>query len=401
MVFKPRIRRWRCLVILDQLDFDWDALFSATDGRSYVDVLRLNVKSKTEAAQFLKSYGYDAESPLGREEIWKIYFEAISFLRSSLLDDGEQIPEQFLSRGTQSDILRLLQDASRQSPDAISRWSCGILRVMHIISHLDNDVRFENFKYAREQIFERFDSLVLPIEDERRWRIGTGSDQVQLVRYLKKERKDRNSTLVKLLSKPKANVEAIYDRIGFRFVTETRWEAFQLVRVLFNSGMVAPSNIHPQRSMNTLIPTEGFRDFVEDMDHQVKKGELDEASLQHAIHKFESETDVSLKGMKNRFSSSWYRAIQFTCRQLIVAPDPTFRFWNDLKAQIIQEDGVEEVLKKVPITLREKKTFYYPFEIQILDKESYVEAIGGRSRHREYKARQRLMARNRVLRDLF
>jgi len=386
---------------LDKLNFDWDALNAATEGRSYVDVQKLNVRTKQEATQFLKSYGYDSESPLEREEIWKIYFEAISFLREALLDAGEQIPEPFLTRCNQSDILKLLQEASKATPDENSRWSCAILRVMHIISHLDNDVRFENFRYAREQIFDRFDSLVQAVEGERRWTIGTGKKSVKLVRYLKKERKDRNSTLIKLLSKPKTMVEAIYDRIGFRFVTDTRWEAFQLTRVMFETGLVSATNIHPQRSMNTLIPTEVFRNFVEDTNHQIDQNRMDEALFQRSLKKMEQETEVSLKSIKNRFSSSWYRAIQFTCRQLIVAPDPTFVFWNDLKSQIIQEKGVAEVLKQVPITLREKRTFYYPFEIQILDKESYVDAIGGRSRHREYKARQRLMARNRVLRDLF
>ena len=104
--------------------------------------------------------------------------------------------------------------------------------------------------------------------------------------------------------------------------------------------------------------------------------------------------------IRNPFSSRWYRAIQFTCRQLIVAPDPTFRFWNEVQEAVGTSKTAQNLLKKIPITLREKRTFYYPFEIQILDLESYVESIGGRSRHREYKAKQRLMARNRVLRDL-
>ena len=37
--------------------------------------------------------------------------------------------------------------------------------------------------------------------------------------------------------------------------------------------------------------------------------------------------------------------------------------------------------------------------LQIMDLQSYVESIGGRSRHRDYKAKQKLMARNRVLRQ--
>jgi uncharacterized protein (TIGR04562 family) len=389
------------LVKLNDLNFDWDALWSATEGRSYVDVQKLAVTSKVEAKKFLLAYGYDIDDLNVREEIWRIYFEAVAFLRDALLDPGEEMPPAFLARTQQSDVVKLLLDASRQSAEASSRWSCAILRVMHIISHLDNDVRYDNFRYAREQIFNRFDGLVTKIDGGRRWEYGAPGTSVELIRYFKKERKDRNSTLVKLLSKPKAMVEAIYDRIGFRFVTETKWDSFQLIRQLFESGVLSPPNIHPQRSFNTLFPTEQFRDFVEDLRHQMKNQGLGEAEAMRAIRGLEQESGVSLGVARNRFTSSWYRAVQFTCRQLIVAPDPTFRFWQGVRAEIVKHPGMEEVLKEIPITLREKRTFYYPFEIQILDKESYIESIGGRSRHREYKTRQRLMARNRVLRDLF
>ena len=103
---------------------------------------------------------------------------------------------------------------------------------------------------------------------------------------------------------------------------------------------------------------------------------------------------------KNPFSSPWYRAIQISCRQLIHSPDPTYKFWQETSHNLKKEGISEEILKKIPVLLREKKSFYYPFEIQITDKASYLESIRGRSRHRDYKAKQRLMARNRVLRDL-
>jgi len=389
------------LVKLQDLNFDWDALQAATEGRSYIDVQKLGVTSKGEAKKFLLAYGYDIDDPQVREEIWRIYFEALAFMREALLDPGEEIPQSFLSRNQQSDVVKLILDASRQSGEASSRWSCALLRVMHIISHLDNDVRYDNFRYAREQIFNRFDSMIARLDQGRRGAFVLGDQSVQLVRYFKKERKDRNSTLVKLLSKPKAMVEAIYDRIGFRFVTETKWDAFQLMRLLLDSGVLSPPNIHPQRSFNTLLPTEQFRDFVEDLRHQVKDFGLGENEAGRAVRALEQEGGVSLGVARNRFTSSWYRAIQFTCRQLIVAPDPTFRFWQGVRSEIVKHPGMEDVLREIPITLREKRTFYYPFEIQILDKESYIESIGGRSRHREYKTRQRLMARNRVLRDLF
>ena len=379
------------------LNFDWPPIRVALEGQSYIDLPKLNVQSRAEARQFLLAYGYDLDDPLVREEVWRIYFESVSFIREQILDPGEQLPQELLRRGPSSDIEKLLVMASNGAADA--RWACAILRVMHIISHLDNDVRLENFQYARAQIFERFDDYIQPITP-RRWKFGKGSNYVPLVRYIKKERKDRNSTLIKLLSKPRASVEDIYDRIGFRFVTETRLDAFRLMQILFDLGVVSAPNIHPGRSVNSLLPVEVIQQMVDSTRDHLKAGRISQRNSLRRLQRLEEINFDPTSGVRNPFSSYWYRAMQFTCRQLITAPDPTFKFWTELKKDLTKVKGLSAALKTVPIMLREKKTFYYPFEIQIMDKPSYIESIGGRSRHREYKSRQRAMARNRILRDI-
>jgi len=390
--------------MLDFLKFDWAPLRVAIDGESLIDSPRLNVRTKNEAKQFLLSYGYDVDDPTVKEELWRIYFEAVSFIRMQLLDDGEKMPEEFAQRSPQTDILRLLTEASNGATSARSqnppgRWSCSILRVMHIISHLDNDVRLEHFNEARQQIFDRFDAVVRE-SGPRRWKFGTGPGAVTLVRYIKKMRKERNSIIVKLLSKPTNITEAIFDSLGFRFVTESRFDAFRLVQALFDTGVVAAANIQPGRSVNSLIPFESLKEAVELTRRQLEEGEISVRLARRRIQKLEEESALASVSSRNPFSSSWYRALQFTGRQLIAVPDPTFRFWNQVRGEIQKNKTAASVLKKIPITLRERRTFYHPFEIQVMDVESYVESIGGRSRHREYKAKQRLMARNRVLRDL-
>lgn len=343
------------------------------------------------------AYGYDVTDPSVKEELWRIYFESVAFLRDQLLEKDESLPAELLRRGPGSDVERLLVLASQSGE--MGRWACALLRVMHIISHLDNDVRLEHFQHARSQIFTRFDEFIEP-DAGRRWKFGKGAGAIPLVRYIRKERKDRNSTLIKLLSKPSAFVEEIYDRIGFRFVTESRADAYRLVQLMFDMGAVSVPNIHPGRSVNTLLPTEVIQQVWESTRENLKEGRL---STRNAVKRLQRLEDVSFEppqGHKNPYSSRWYRAIQFTGRQLIVAPDPTYQFWSQIQKELTKVKGVSDALRKVPIMLREKRTFYYPFEVQIMDKQSYVESIGGRSRHREYKARQRAMARARVLRDI-
>lgn len=381
-----------------RLHFGWPSLRVALEGQSFLDVPQLEVTSKADAKIFLKSYGYDIDDPVIKEEIWRIYFESLSFLKNSLLDPHEKIPSELLVRGSYSDILRLMTEASRRSSDR-GRWSCALLRIMHIVSHLDNDVRLENFGYAREQIFKSLDRFVLT-DGGRRWKFQAKNTTIPLVRYIKKERKERPSILMKLLSKPTNVVEEIYDSLGFRFVTETRFDAYRLIQELFESGAVSPANIQPGRSVNTLIPFDIFKQTLEDIQEEMDKGNVTAKTVGRSLKKIEDEGLVSWSLIRNPNTSRWYRAIQFTCRHLVVAPDPTYRFWHQIRPELEKVKTTAAILKKLPITLRERRTFYYPYEIQILDKESYVESIGGRSRHREYKAKQRLMARNRVLRDL-
>ncbi len=384
--------------MLDKLSFEWPALQVALEGHSFLDIPRLNILTKADAKHFLFSYGYDVDDLLVREEVWRIYFQALSFLQNHLLESGESIPVEFLSRGQQSDVIRLLTEASK-SGSVKGRWSCAILRIMHIISHLDNDIRLENFAYAREQIFERFDRF-LKTAGGRRWRFGTGPKAIPLVRCIRKQRKERSSILMKLLSKPHTVVEEIYDSLGFRFVTESRFDAYRLINDIMKSGAVSAANIQPGRSVNSLIPLDLFRQTIESIEHDLSRGAISPKLAHRRLQKVEEEGLVSWSQIRNPFSSRWYRALQFTCRQLIIAPDPTFRFWSEVRTELVKNKNIEAALKKLPITIRERRTFFYPFEIQIMDKESYVESIGGRSRHREYKAKQRLMARNRVLRDL-
>lgn len=381
----------------NSLEFDWPSLQVALEGHSYLDIPVLNLKSKAEAKTFLWSYGYDLDDPLQREEIWRIYFQSIAFVQNYLLEPEEKIPQEFLTRGGQADILRLLTEASKAQSTS-GKWACALLRVMHIISHLDNDIRLEHFSYAREQIFARIDQH-LKSEGGRRWTFAAPNQSVPLLRCIRKSRKERSSILMKLLSKPSTVVEEIYDSLGFRFVTEGRLDAYRLIQALFDSGAVSAANIQPGRSLNSLIPSEIFREKIESLRRDMDKG-LSDTMTKRRLQKIEEESLVSWSQVRNPFSSRWYRAIQFTCRQLIIAPDPTYRFWHEIKAELFKNKSTAATLAKIPITLREKKTFYYPFEIQIMDKESYVESIGGRSRHREYKDRQKLMARNRVLRDL-
>lgn len=392
--------------MLESLRLDWSYLKIAVDRLSSIDLPRLYLRSKQEAKSFLFSYGYNWDDPIVREELWRIYFQSIAFIREKLLDEEqkEAIPDYYLQRNSSTEVIRLLLDASGHSESGAidpgrAKWACAILRVMHVISHLDNDVKLENFNFAREQIFERFDRVVKRIEP-RRWSVGQGERQVIVRRYLKKLRKDRNSILIKLLAKPYVMAEDIYDRLGVRFVVENRLDALRLLQALWDEGAISPVNINASRGVNSLMRLSAVEELIEEKKDALEQGKISLEQLRKDLKRIESDDLAPADPGRNPYSSPWYKALQITCRQLIVAPDPAYRFFQDFKQKIDSDPEAAQILQKIPISLREQRTFYYPFEIQILDIGSYLDSIGGRSRHKDYKARQRLTARHRVLRDL-
>jgi uncharacterized protein (TIGR04562 family) len=103
----------------------------------------------------------------------------------------------------------------------------------------------------------------------------------------------------------------------------------------------------------------------------------------------------------NRFSSEHYRAIQFTCRQLIKIKNPLSEHIRNLKSLTRGADlgpeltsAIERVDQKY---IQRVTRFFYPYEVQVMDHESFVENEKGRSAHAHYKLAQQNAAMNRVM----
>ncbi|MEI7440005.1 MAG: TIGR04552 family protein [bacterium] len=384
-----------------QWHHDWLPINQTISGESIIDFSHLNVRTKNEAKTFLKAYGYDVDDPITYEEIWRVYFEALNFIRNVLLEANEKLPPSFYERTSQNDILKLLVEASVPQGER-SGWACAILRVMHTISHLDNDLKLENFHTAREKIFAQFDPFVRQIAP-RKWSFGKpGEEGVPLVRYQKKVKKERNSMIVKLISKAQNDVELIYDSLGFRFVVEKKIDAIRLVEKFFELGAISYANIQPRKSFNNLLDIKVIHENMESLRKDVEAGRL---SPSEADKKY-SLLDIPLMsvgeaGVKNSFSSPHYRSLQFTCQHLVHVQNSILPVFEKIREQLEKTISGRRFLKSFPIVLRERKAFYYPYEIQITDKESYVENLRGRSSHRDYKEKRRVMARKRVLSGIY
>jgi uncharacterized protein (TIGR04562 family) len=162
-----------------------------------------------------------------------------------------------------------------------------------------------------------------------------------------------------------------------------------------------PPNIKPSRSRNTLIDLEDFRVRMTAVMERAEKGEITEPEL---VTELEAAAHAPRVNPDNPHSSEFYRAIQFTCRQLIKLQNPVHSTLSELKAltksKTLDED-LQRVVDKIDLKqLQREIRFFYPFEVQIVDAKSDEENEKGRSAHSEYKRAQLQTALRRVMGNL-
>ena len=402
-------------VLKAKYDFRPDVLDIVIGGKSSIDSPdAFQVQSLEETHDFISSYGYDLDNPIEKAEVQGNFHEALNFIRKTFLQpenpDGLklEIPRKLLEL---ADIRELFLMVSMNYPgqtndsagNFLKNWACSILKVMHTISHIDKDVRTPYFPDIQKQILDRYYKHIHRDADGNLF-LGEGVDdpfKVDLVAFETKPKKSRNSILVKLLHKPENVAEELFDRVGIRFITTTPLGSLRVIKFLKDKMVIMPPNIKPSRSRNTLIQIDTFRSQLKELLEKVEHNEMSEKKL---IDELEKAATPPSSNKENPHSSSHYRAIQFTCRQLIKFRNPLFEDLKELKSAAKKNSLDEEVAKPLErIDLKNVQReirFFYPFEVQLMDQKSAIENEKGRSAHSEYKKAQISTAMRRVMGSL-
>lgn len=375
------------------------------DGNSLLDSkqgLRGSFTDPTSVDNFIDAYGYDLLDPIEAAELQGNVQEAIRFIKKYFLKaenpDGLQI-EMPKKISDCNDVRELLMYAGSDSNANFRLWSCSILKIVHIISHIDRDVRTHYFSDIQKQIFDRY-YRNLHRDSEGQLYLGRSEDdplKVNLVEFQTKPKKARDSTIIKLLHKSQSVAEELFDRVGLRIITLNRVDAVRVVHFLEQARIIVAANVKPSRSRNTLVDVDGFRKVLEE--HQCyDNSNVDEVSLLSALSKISYPQN---KAPENVFSSEHYRALQFTCRQLVKLRNPLGDQIRDLKiatrGQEIDPALLTAIEKVDPKLVLKMVRFFYPYEVQIMDHESYIENEKGRSAHAEYKKAQLRASMLRVM----
>lgn len=352
------------------LDFNPQTFKSLIGGAPILEAPAPQVTNIEEARSFLRAYGYDPEDPQDQERLWHIHARAVTYLKSRILKADEQIPESLTDPNLLQDVSHLLIKANQKEKNEEHRWACVLLKVMHVVTHLHNDLFSYFSSEIQEQIFKPYRQYVRQ-DPATGMLLGGGdesSDPIRLQKIELKPFKDSNSAITKLLSKPEAVAFGLMDKIGVRIVTQTLLDVFRVMQFLVKEHVVSYPHVVPGQTNNSIFPVNLFLEVLE---KAKREGLSDPKEINERLKNFSAQGIESSQFLikKNEFTAGNYRFVKFINRQLVKVNVP----------------GSEKPL-----------SFFYPYEVQIIDYDNYLESMSGEASHDEYKARQRAKARERL-----
>ncbi|MCO4793605.1 MAG: TIGR04552 family protein [Bacteriovoracaceae bacterium] len=388
---------------------DWELIDVIVGGRSALDSKFFvgPMVNQEQVYKFLSGYGLEPEDPIIRAELFGNFQEAIQFIKRYFLKEGNpegldlKIPNSIFMITDIADLFVMATGGS-DKPHEERLWAEIVLKVMHTILHTDKDLRSNYFHVIQQQIFDRFYKLIWRDDNDKLHLGPKNSDEaVPLLDFITKSKKSRESVIIKLLHKAENVAEELFDRVGVRLVTESRVDTLRAIRILIENNVVIPHNIKPSRSINTMIDLEKFKDKHQGLIKMALRNNLDEEGFLEAINREVMDCQVYQKeDERNQHSLSNYQAIQFTCRQLIKYKNPflkEFKGVRKLASEMGEDNALAKKILDMDISLISRDVrFFYPFEVQIMDKEANLVNTEGEASHDEYKKSQVKSAMKRV-----
>ena len=387
--------------LLERWCFDWGVMDVMIAGKSSIDLAVMMITDWDDATQFLRSYGYDPDYPQHARFIHATIVEALHFFEKHLMPAEWQA-----GRGPSEEVLAvddarhfLLWASEKPTKNRLRQaWACALLRVLHTIAHIEGVYRLVDLTAARDQIMRKFREHVFR-DGKGQLVFGRGDHTVALHAIEWKHAKSRESIILKLLHK-RANVaETIYDLLGIRIVTERLADVMLVVKYLREFYLITFPNCNPSRARNSLVDLEHFHKVVERLRERLAAGKL---APQDFVKKLEQAVQPMTARQRakqaNPHSGLGYRSIQLTCREMIHAPNPLHRWRQELKARAHSETalGFSDLVSAWGGDEPQMSSFF-PFEVHVLDRVTYVKNQMGSASHDRYKQSQIKAARRRVL----
>lgn len=401
---------------LSKYAFDWEMIDVLIGGVSAMDndyFLR-PMFNKDDVTSFLKGYGMNIEDPITHAELYGVFQESIQFIKRYFLREGDPyigldltIPRSLFMLHDVRELFLMATGNSGAHNEEDRLWAEAILKIMHTIIHIDKDPRGNYFAVIQTIIFDKIYKNLFRDEEDKLYLGEKGKeDAVPLYDFVTKSKKSRDSTIIKLLHKAENVAEEIYDRVGIRFITHNRFDILNVIKYLLQNNIIIPHNVIPKRSLNSIVDLKKFKPLYQQIVKESFENHYDEKTFQQKVGL--SLDECLLLGIqeaddyRNIHTKVGYRSIQFTYRQLVSYPNPFIKQFIQVRELARSQDSelARKILGLDTSSLDNEVRFFYPFEVQIVDKQSYDSNNDGMASHRLYKRSQKKMALKRVFRKL-
>jgi uncharacterized protein (TIGR04552 family) len=321
---------------------DLEAVRLLLRGDSVVDWHRLDLRDHDEVDRFLRVNEIDPQRPQDIAQLENLRGEAVEYLAKNF---HFRIPDDIAERVPVRDLFLIASKKTKRQ-----MYACIVLKVMHIIHHLDGRELMYRLPVPEQSVFRAVEAKVVRMVEEIR---GAGHHIVEF----EWSRKPRDSLITKLMAKKSTLAASVYDKIRFRLVTKEQADIMPMLIEL----------MHRLIPFNYVVPGESVNDIVnlrKVVDESPALGKL-APGLQQDL----AEDDGKLR--PNEFSGPGYRIINFAV---------------DMPVRLDQfEPGA------IGFVLT---------EFQIVDEKTAHQNEQGENSHDLYKERQRQRVKQRLLRGL-
>jgi uncharacterized protein (TIGR04552 family) len=212
-----------------------EALRLVLRGGSVIDWRKLDFQAIEEVDVFLRLNLFDLEEARDERRLRAVLAQAVEYLRSAF---GYRVAEPV----AQPEDLRhlFLLASGTLEPRRLRRIACVVLKVMHVIHHLEARELLFRTPIREADLAERVHRRIMS-EAERMRAIGLP------VLEFRGNVKTRESLVTKLLAKKESVAAQVFDRVRYRVVTETPEQippvVLHLTRHLFPFNYAVPGQV--------------------------------------------------------------------------------------------------------------------------------------------------------------
>jgi uncharacterized protein (TIGR04552 family) len=319
---------------------DTDSVRIMLRGESVIDWHRLSFEDHEEVDRFLRLNEFDPESDVDMDRFEEIRSDSVDYLARAF---AMAIPDEVAAELPARDLFLV---ASSTGPH--QKWACVVLKVMHIIHHINGRQALLKVSVSDEIIFREIEMKVLQVVEQLR---GAGAPLLEF----EWSRKPRDSQITKLLAKKSTLAASIYDKLRFRLIVPQYADLVPMLATL--TRQLIPFNyVVPGESINQLVDLAALV-----REHEARNGNGDKRTIPY-----------------NEFSGPEYRIINFVA---------------DLPLRL------ERLLPKGEQAPELSHVVFVLTEFQVCDKATAIRNESGASSHEAYKARQHERVRMRLFRD--